>query len=52
MIGPALVGAAAGTIGWGSAVSLTAVFLAAALTLILWLLPETAGRELEQTARL
>ncbi len=47
-----MVGAAAGTIGWGSAVSLTAVFLAAALTLILWLLPETAGRELEETARL
>lgn len=46
VVGPAIVGAAAGTIGWGSAISLTAVCPLAALALILWLLPETKGQPL------
>jgi putative MFS transporter len=47
---PALVGALAGRIGWGNAVSATAAFPLVALALIVWLLPETKGRELEETA--
>jgi putative MFS transporter len=50
--GPLLVGVAAEHIGWGNAVSLTAVAVVTALVLILWLLPETKGRELEETATL
>lgn len=50
VIAPALVGAAAVRIGWGPAVSFTVVFLLAALALVLWLLPETTRRELEETA--
>jgi putative MFS transporter len=52
VIAPGLVGLAAGHIGWGSAVSLTVVFVVAALVLILVLLPETSRRELEETAQL
>jgi putative MFS transporter len=52
VIAPALVGAAAGVIGWGNAVSLTAIFPLVALGLVLWLLPETKQRELEETAAL
>jgi MFS transporter, putative metabolite:H+ symporter len=47
VLGPALVGTAASTIGWGNAVSLTALCPLGALALILWLLPETKGRQLE-----
>lgn len=50
VVAPALVGLAAGHIGWGNAVSATVVFLLAALGLVLWLLPETTRRELEETA--
>ena len=49
VIAPAIVGWAAGNIGWGSAVSLTAVTVVAALFLIIGALPETARKELEQT---
>lgn len=52
VISPVLVGHAAEVIGWGTAVSVTVVFPVAALALILWLLPETSGLELEETARL
>jgi MFS transporter, putative metabolite:H+ symporter len=52
VVAPAVVGAAAGVIGWGNAVSLTAVFPLVALALVLWLLPETKQRELEETAAL
>ncbi len=52
VIAPGLVGWAAGHIGWGNAVSLTVVFVVAALVLILALLPETSRRELEETAQL
>jgi putative MFS transporter len=48
---PALVGLFVETHGWGGAVRPTAIFPLVALVLILWLLPETANRELEDTAR-
>ena len=52
VIAPALVGWTAQRTGWGTAVSLTAVFVAAALFLILAMLPETRQKELEETARM
>ncbi len=52
VLAPALVGALAGRVGWGNAVSATAAFPLVALVLILCVLPETKGRELEETARL
>lgn len=52
VIGPIVVGAAAGSVGWGNAVSLTAISVVVALVLILAWLPETKGKELEETARL
>ncbi len=52
VIAPGLVGWGAGYIGWGNAVSLTAIAVIAALILLLALLPETSGRELEETAAL
>jgi putative MFS transporter len=47
---PAMVGFAAQTYGWGLPIALTAVGPVIALALILWLLPETRGKELEETA--
>lgn len=47
VVGPAVVGAAASTLGWGNAISLTALCPLGALALILWLLPETKGRQLD-----
>jgi MFS transporter, putative metabolite:H+ symporter len=52
LIVPPLIGAIAERSGWGIAVSLTAICPAIALVLILSLLPETSGRELEETSRL
>lgn len=52
IIGPYLVGILASRIGWGDAVSVTAGFVVAALAIILWALPETSGKELEETAAL
>ena len=49
---PILVGLFADDLGWGGAVRPTAVFPLIALALIWWLLPETANKELEETARL
>ncbi len=49
---PVLVGYLAGSIGWGPAVTLTAIGPLAALGLILTSLQETRGRELEDTAAL
>jgi putative MFS transporter len=49
---PPLIGAAAEHTGWGPAVALTVIPLALALVLILAMLPETTGRELEETAAL
>jgi MFS transporter, putative metabolite:H+ symporter len=51
VVSPLAVGYAATSIGWGPAVSLTVVFPCIALVLILILLPETRGRELEDTSR-
>ncbi len=47
---PAVVGLAAQTHGWGLPVALTAIGPILALILILWLLPETRGKELEETS--
>lgn len=52
VISPLCVGQLAGRLGFGSAVSLTAIGPLVALGLILLLLPETRGRELEETAAL
>ena len=49
---PLLVGAAAGRFGWGPSVAITAIFPLFALALLLLRVPETGGRELEDTARL
>ena len=48
---PLLVGLAARQAGFGNAVRPTAVMLVVALIMIFTLLPETKGRELEDTAR-
>ena len=50
VVSPAFVGLAAGRVGWGPAVSATAAFPIVAVVLIFWLLPETSGRELEDTS--
>jgi len=52
VLSPVLVGLAAESIGWGAAVRATAAFPILALVLIWIGLPETAGRELEETAAL
>jgi putative MFS transporter len=52
VLSPLLVGQLAVGLGWGRAVASTTVFPLAALALILLWLPETNGRELEDTARL
>lgn len=50
VLAPAAIGAFAETTGWGPAVRATAVFPLFALALILWWLPETRAKELEETA--
>lgn len=50
VLSPPLVGYLADLHGWGPVVGATAVFPLLALGLILALLPETGGRELEETA--
>jgi putative MFS transporter len=52
VISPAVVGLVARDLSWSTAVSATAVFPVIAVVLILILLPETRGRELEDTAAL
>ena len=52
VISPLCVGRLAGQFGFGGAVSLTVLGPLVALVLILALLPETKGRELEETAAL
>jgi putative MFS transporter len=49
---PLVLGWAAGTFGWGPTLASTAIFPLLALALILAFLPETVGRELEETSRL
>jgi putative MFS transporter len=50
IIAPVVVGFGAERVGWGRSVSLTVLFPCVALALILLLLPETRGRELEETS--
>lgn len=52
VLSPPLVGYFAARYNWGPTVGATAVFPLLALALILALLPETGGRELEETAGL
>lgn len=52
VVGPLLVGYTAKQHGYGTALSITAVFPLFALALILAKLPETSGRELEDTSAL
>ena len=49
---PLILGWSAGHFGWGPTVATTAIFPLIALALILAFLPETVGRELEETSRL
>ncbi|MFN7950912.1 MAG: MFS transporter [bacterium] len=52
VLGPLLVGLAAGRLGWGASAAATAIFPLLALVFILRLMPETTGKELEETSRL
>jgi putative MFS transporter len=52
VIAPGLVGALADRVGWGTAVPLTSIALLLALAVILTLVPETGGKELEEAAQL
>jgi len=49
---PLVLGFTAGSFGWGPTLAATAIFPLLALALILAFLPETVGRELEETSRL
>jgi MFS transporter, putative metabolite:H+ symporter len=51
VVWPPIVGAVAVTVGWGDAVRWSAFALIGTLALLWWWLPETRGRELEDTAR-
>jgi putative MFS transporter len=50
-LSPFAIGALVDSHGWGSVIRMTAPFPALAIVLIWILLPETKGRELEQTAK-
>jgi putative MFS transporter len=50
VLSPVVVGRLAADGGWGPVMRASAVFPAIALGLLLWLLPETKGRELEETS--
>lgn len=52
VLAPWLVGLAAEVWGWGPSVAVTALGPLIALVLILWWLPETRGRQLEDTSRI
>jgi len=52
VLAPGIVGTLAGSLGWSTAVPLTSISLLAALVLIWWLIPETAGKELEEAAKI
>lgn len=52
VLSPLVIGALAQSLGWGPVIRMTAVFPILTLVLIYWLLPETRGRALEETARL
>lgn len=50
LLSPLLIGLGAQGFGWGPTLAATAVFPLLALALILKFLPETVGRELEETS--
>lgn len=50
VLAPLVIGPAAGLYGWGPSVAVTAAGPMLALALILWKLPETRGKELEETS--
>jgi putative MFS transporter len=50
VLSPLVVGLAAADVGWGTAVTFTAIFPMIALVLILVWMPETRGMELEETS--
>lgn len=52
VLAPTMVGVAAGTFGWGPSVAVTAVGPFAAMILILLWLPETRGKDLDETSRI
>lgn len=52
VLAPAVVGAAAEIYGWGPSVAVTAVGPIAALVLIFLWLPETTGRDLDETSKI
>ena len=52
VLSPVVAGQLAGDGGWGPVMRVSVVFPACALLLLLWLLPETSRRELEQTSEL
>lgn len=52
VLAPAMVGAAAELVGWGPSVAVTAVGPLAAMILILLWLPETSGKDLDETSRI
>ena len=52
VLSPWALGVLAGSLGWSTPLSSTAIFPLLVLALILWRFPETAGRELEETAAL
>jgi putative MFS transporter len=52
VLGPVVLGVAAERFGYGPSLAFTAVFPLCALALILATLPETAGKELEETSAL
>jgi MFS transporter, putative metabolite:H+ symporter len=52
VLAPVLVGVAAGYVGWGNAVAPSACLFFVAIWLLLRFVPETAQRELEDSARL
>ena len=49
---PIALGMAAASVGWGAAVRTTAIFPLIAAIVVLAFLPETAGRDLDETSSL
>jgi MFS transporter, putative metabolite:H+ symporter len=52
VLSPLVIGRLAQSLGWGPVIRSTAVFPIVTIALVYWLIPETRGRTLEETARL